>query len=55
MGSTVSVQRAANQPEIMLVRNKKVETDIQAQMLSNQVLLLKVRCLSRTPPMKLNA
>ena len=43
MGSTVSVQRAANQPEIMLVRNKKVETDIQAQMLSNQVLLLKVR------------
>ena len=43
VGSTVSVQRAANQPEIMLVRNKKVETDIQAQMLSNQVLLLKVR------------
>ena len=43
VGSTVSVQRAANQPEIMLVRNKKVETDIQAKMLSNQVLLLKVR------------
>lgn len=43
VGSTVSVQRAANQPEIMLVRNKKVETNIQAQMLSNQVLLLKVR------------
>lgn len=43
VGSTVSVQRAANQPEIMLVRNKKVETDIQAQMFSNQVLLLKVR------------
>lgn len=43
VGSTVSVQRAVNQPEIMLVRNKKVETDLQAQMLSNQVLLLKVR------------
>lgn len=43
VGSTVSVQRAVNQPEMMLVRNKKVETDIQAQMLSNQVLLLKVR------------
>ncbi len=25
VGSTVSVQRAANQPEIMLVRNKKVK------------------------------
>ena len=43
VGSTVSVQRAVNQPEIVLVRNKKVETDLQAQMLSNQVLLLKVR------------
>ena len=43
VGSTVSVQRAVGQPEIMLVRNKKVETDLQAQMLSNQVLLLKVR------------
>ncbi|MDM1486462.1 MULTISPECIES: S41 family peptidase [Acinetobacter] len=43
VGSTLSVQRAANQPSMLLVRNKKVETDIQAQMLPNQVLLLKVR------------
>ena len=43
IGSTVSLQLKANSTPINLVRTKKVETDIQAQLLNNQVLVLKVR------------
>lgn len=43
IGSTISLQLKANSTPINLVRTKKVETDIQAQLLNNQVLVLKVR------------
>ena len=43
IGSTVSLQLKANATPINVVRTRKVETDIQAQLLNNQVLVLKVR------------
>jgi carboxyl-terminal processing protease len=41
--STLSLQLAANSQEFKIVRNKKIDTAIQAQLLSNKVLLLKVK------------
>ena len=43
IGSTLSLQLAQNSAPLSLVRNKKIETDIQASMLHNQVLLIKVK------------
>jgi len=43
VGSTLSIQLAGNSQPFNLVRNKKVETDIQAQLLNNHVLVVKVK------------
>ena len=43
IGSTLSIQLAQNSIPISLVRNKKLETDIQSQLLHNQVLVLRVK------------
>ena len=43
IGSTLSLQLAQNSKPLILVRNKKIETDIQATLLHNQVLVIKVR------------
>ena len=43
IGSTLTLQLAQNSSPIILVRNKKIETDIQASVLHNQVLVIKVR------------
>lgn len=43
IGSTLTLQLAQNSPPISLVRSKKIETDIQASVLHNQVLVIKVR------------
>jgi carboxyl-terminal processing protease len=43
IGSTLSLQLAQNSKSLILVRNKKIETDIQATLLHNQVLVIKVK------------
>ena len=43
IASSLSLQLAANSQELQIVRNKKIDTAIQAQMLSNKVLLVKVK------------
>ncbi|NNH76739.1 S41 family peptidase [Acinetobacter sp. ANC 5380] len=43
IGSTLTLQLAQNSSPISLVRSKKIETDIQASVLHNQVLVIKVR------------
>ncbi|TCB55514.1 S41 family peptidase [Acinetobacter terrestris] len=43
IGSTLTLQLAQNSSPIILVRNKKIETDIQATLLHNQVLVIKVK------------
>ncbi len=43
IGSTLSLQLAPNSKPLILVRNKKIETDIQATLLHNQVLVIKVK------------
>ncbi len=43
IGSTLTLQLAQNSPPISLVRSKKIETDIQASVLHNQVLVIKVK------------
>jgi carboxyl-terminal processing protease len=43
IGSTLTLQLAQNSSPIILVRNKKIETDIQASVLHNQVLVIKVK------------
>lgn len=43
IGSTLSVQLGQTSKPLSLVRTKKIETDIESQLLHNQVLLLKVR------------
>ncbi|WP_291369849.1 MULTISPECIES: S41 family peptidase [unclassified Acinetobacter] len=43
VGSTLSLQLAPNSKPLILVRNKKIETDIQATLLHNQVLVIKVK------------
>ena len=43
IGSTVQIQPENNNSTLILVRNKKVETDIEPVLLHNQVLVLKVR------------
>jgi carboxyl-terminal processing protease len=43
VGSTLSIQLAGNSQPFNLVRNKKVETDIQAHFLNNHVLVIKVK------------
>jgi len=43
IGSTVQIQAENITSTIILVRNKKVETDIEPELLHNQVLVLKIR------------
>ncbi|MGA9698537.1 S41 family peptidase [Acinetobacter sp. ANC 3781] len=43
IGSTLTLQLAPNSAPMSLVRNKKIETDIQANILQNQVLVIKVK------------
>ncbi|WP_038343470.1 S41 family peptidase [Acinetobacter sp. A47] len=43
IGSTVQIQPENNNSTTILVRNKKVETDIEPVLLHNQVLVLKIR------------
>ena len=43
IGSTMLVQLDEQRPPVSIVRNKKIEADTQAQLLHNQVLLIKVR------------
>lgn len=43
IGSTLSLQLAPSSKPLILVRNKKIETDIQATLLHNQVLVIKVK------------
>jgi carboxyl-terminal processing protease len=43
IGSTLSLQLAQNSTPLTLVRNKKIETDIQANVLHNQVLVIKIK------------
>jgi len=43
IGSTLSLQLAQNSAPLTLVRNKKIETDIQANVLHNQVLVIKIK------------
>jgi carboxyl-terminal processing protease len=43
IGSTLSLQLAQNSAPLTLVRNKKIETDIQANILHNQVLVIKIK------------
>ena len=43
VGTTLSIQLAENSQPFILVRNKKVETDIQAQLLNNHVLVIKAK------------
>jgi carboxyl-terminal processing protease len=42
-GTTLSIQLANNSQPFTLVRNKKIDTDIQANFLHNHVLVIKVR------------
>ena len=43
IGSTLSLQLAQNSAPLTLVRNKKIETDIQANVFHNQVLVIKIK------------
>jgi carboxyl-terminal processing protease len=43
IASSLTLQLAANSQELTIVRNKKIDTAIQAQMLSQKVLLIKVK------------
>lgn len=43
IGSTVQIQPENNNSTTILVRNKKVETDIEPVLMHNQVLVLKIR------------
>ena len=43
IGSTLRLQLAPSSKPLILVRNKKIETDIQATLLHNQVLVIKVK------------
>lgn len=43
IGSTLTLQVTPNSLPLNLVRNKKIETDIQAQVYHNQVLVIKVK------------
>ena len=43
IGSTLSLQLAQNSAPLTLVSNKKIETDIQANVLHNQVLVIKIK------------
>ena len=43
IGSTIQIQPENSNSTIILVRNKKVETDIEPDLLHNQVLVLKIR------------
>ncbi len=43
IGSTLSLQLTPSSKPLILVRNKKIETDIQATLLHNQVLVIKVK------------
>lgn len=43
IGSTVQLQLAANSEPLRIVRSKKIDTDTEAVLLSNQVLVIKVK------------
>lgn len=43
IGSTIQIQPENSNSTVILVRNKKVETDIESDLLHNQVLVLKIR------------
>ena len=43
IGSTIQIQPENSNSAVILVRNKKVETDIEPDLLHNQVLVLKIR------------
>lgn len=43
VGSTIDVQLTEKSPPITIVRNKKIETDVQAHLLNNQILVIKVK------------
>ncbi|CAM2947509.1 S41 family peptidase [Acinetobacter celticus] len=43
IGSTLSVQLSANSAEMSVVRNTKIETDIESRLLNNQVLVVHVK------------
>jgi carboxyl-terminal processing protease len=43
VGSTLSLQLSEKSQPITIVRNKKIETDIHAQLLNNQILVIKVK------------
>ncbi|MBL8282528.1 S41 family peptidase [Acinetobacter junii] len=47
IGSTVQIQAENSTSTIILVRNKKVETDIEPELLHNQVLVLKIRAFQQ--------
>ncbi|MCK7608857.1 S41 family peptidase [Acinetobacter portensis] len=43
VGSTLNIQLTDKSVPITIVRNKKIETDVQAQLLNNQILVIKVQ------------
>lgn len=43
VGSTVDIQLTDKSPIMTIVRNRKIETDVQAELLSNHVLVIKVK------------
>ncbi|MBP7783234.1 MAG: S41 family peptidase [Acinetobacter sp.] len=43
VGSTLELQLTDKSLPIKIVRNKKIETDVQAQLLNNQILVIKVQ------------
>ncbi|KXO81370.1 peptidase S41 [Acinetobacter venetianus] len=43
IGSTIQIQLENSNSTVILVRNKKVETDIEPDLMHNQVLVLKIR------------
>lgn len=43
VGSTLDIQLTEKSSPITIVRNKKIETDVQAHLLNNQILVIKVK------------
>lgn len=43
VGSTIDIQLTEKSPPITIVRNKKIETDVQAHLLNNQILVIKIK------------
>ena len=55
IASSLSLQLAANSQQLQIVRNKKIDTAIQAQMLSNKVLLVKLKVFQQDTANELKA